>query len=158
MAGLFEELGLEMQTVDGGDPSGTRTVVEGFYSIESTGFCDTDKLFDSKAFYCYRPIGSDDGVENTRFENRSTPGFGPFEFTVAEECPECYWFEPVTVATARWVDSPDEATEQKFRDKAYDNLAIDQGGLLVYIAPTRVNLDLAMEKWPDVRFRATREH
>ena len=67
-------------------------------------------------------------------------------------------FEPVTVATARWVESADEATEQKFRDKAHDNLAIDQGGLLVYIAPTRVNLDLAMEKWPDVRFRATREH
>ena len=67
-------------------------------------------------------------------------------------------FEPVTVATARWVEPPDEATGQKFRDKAHDNLAIDQGGLLVYIAPTRVNLDLAMEKWPDVRFRATREH
>ena len=67
-------------------------------------------------------------------------------------------FEPVTVATARWVESPDETTEQKLRDKAHDNLAIDQGGLLVYIAPTRVNLDLAMEKWPDVRFRATREH
>jgi hypothetical protein len=33
VAGLFEGLGLEMQTVDGGDPSGTRTVVEGFYSI-----------------------------------------------------------------------------------------------------------------------------
>ena len=67
-------------------------------------------------------------------------------------------FEPVTVATARWVESPDEATEQKLRDKAHDNLAIDQGGLLVYIAPTRVNLDLAIEKWPDVHFRATREH
>ena len=67
-------------------------------------------------------------------------------------------FEPVTVATARWVESPDEVTEQKLRDKAHDNLAIDQGGLLVYIAPTRVNLDLAMEKWPDVHFRATREH
>ena len=67
-------------------------------------------------------------------------------------------FEPVTVATARWVEPPDEATGQKFRDKAHDNLAIDQGGLLVYIASTRVNLDLAMEKWPDVRFRATREH
>jgi len=70
---------------------------------------------------------------------------------------ECQ-FEPVTVATARWVECPDETTEQKFRDKAHDNLAIDQGGSLVYIAPTRVNLDLAMEKWSDVRFHATREH
>jgi peptide chain release factor 3 len=67
-------------------------------------------------------------------------------------------FEPVTVATARWIECPDEVTEQKFRDKAHDNLAVDQGGLLVYIAPTRVNLDLAVEKWPDVHFHATREH
>jgi len=28
----------------------------------------------------------------------------------------------------------------------------------VYLAPTRVNLQLAQERWPDVRFSATREH
>ena len=38
-----------------------------------------------------------------------------------------------------------------------NNLAIDQAGELVYIAPTRVNLELAMERHPDVRFRSTRE-
>jgi len=70
---------------------------------------------------------------------------------------ECQ-FEPVTVATARWVECPDEASEQAFREKAYENLAIDQGGSLVYIAPTRVNLELATEKWPDIHFHATREH
>jgi peptide chain release factor 3 len=48
--------------------------------------------------------------------------------------------------------------EARFRDRAYENLAEDQSGALVYIAPTRVNLDLAIEKWPDIRFRATREH
>jgi peptide chain release factor 3 len=47
---------------------------------------------------------------------------------------------------------------EKFREKAYENLAIDQGGDLVYIAPTRVNLDMAMERHPDVRFFSTREH
>jgi len=31
-------------------------------------------------------------------------------------------------------------------------------GALVYLAPSRVNLQLAMEKWPKVRFDATREH
>ena len=44
------------------------------------------------------------------------------------------------------------------RDKAYENLALDQAGELVYIAPTRVNLDLAIERFPEIRFRATREH
>jgi peptide chain release factor 3 len=67
-------------------------------------------------------------------------------------------FETVAVATARWVECPDATTEQRFRDKAYEYLAEDQGGALVYIAPTRVNLDLAIEKWPDVEFHATREH
>lgn len=31
-------------------------------------------------------------------------------------------------------------------------------GALVYLAPSRVNLQMAMEKWPKVRFDATREH
>jgi peptide chain release factor 3 len=67
-------------------------------------------------------------------------------------------FEPVSVATARWVECGDQATELQFRNKVHDNLGIDQGGALVYIAPTRVNLELAMEKWPDISFHATREH
>jgi peptide chain release factor 3 len=70
---------------------------------------------------------------------------------------ECQ-FEPVSVATARWVDCENELVESRFRDKAYEYLGEDQGGSLVYIAPTRVNLELAMEKWPDVAFHATREH
>ena len=41
---------------------------------------------------------------------------------------------------------------------AYDNLAIDGGGYLTYLAPTRANLSLAEERWPDIRFNTTREH
>jgi peptide chain release factor 3 len=67
-------------------------------------------------------------------------------------------FEPVSVATARWVEFKDNAAEERFREKAFENLGIDQGGALVYIAPTRVNLELAMEKWSDIEFHATREH
>jgi peptide chain release factor 3 len=65
--------------------------------------------------------------------------------------------EPVGVYTARWVDCPDQKLEQQFRAKAYDNLAEDGDGRLVYLAPTRVNLDLTLERWPDLRFTATRE-
>jgi peptide chain release factor 3 len=70
---------------------------------------------------------------------------------------ECQ-FENVAVATARWVVCKDDKAEQRLREKAHEYLAEDQGGSLVYIAPTRVNLDLAIEKWPDIEFRATREH
>ncbi len=67
-------------------------------------------------------------------------------------------FENVNVVTARWVTSADEKKMQEFRNKVADNLAIDSGGSLTYIAPTRVNLELAMERWPDIEFHATREH
>ncbi len=67
-------------------------------------------------------------------------------------------YEPVSVQTARWVECDDEKMLEELKRKGYDNLAIDGGGLLTYLAPTRVNLSLTEERWPDVRFRATREH
>jgi peptide chain release factor 3 len=67
-------------------------------------------------------------------------------------------YEPINVHTARWVDSEDVKTLEAFRIKAEDNLALDGGGHLTYLAPTRVNLSLSEERHPDIRFRATREH
>ncbi|QJD72215.1 peptide chain release factor 3 [Marinobacterium sp. LSUCC0821] len=67
-------------------------------------------------------------------------------------------YEPITVATARWVECNDAKMLNDFRKKAHDNLAEDGAGLLTYLAPTRVNLNLTEERWPDVEFRATREH
>jgi peptide chain release factor 3 len=46
----------------------------------------------------------------------------------------------------------------EFRVKAYDNLAIDHAGELVYLAPTRVNLGLTEERWPEIEFLKTREN
>jgi peptide chain release factor 3 len=65
--------------------------------------------------------------------------------------------EPVQVATARWVSCDDPKMLQKFREKAHANLAEDGDGELVYLASSRVNLDLTIERWPEVRFLATRE-
>ncbi len=70
---------------------------------------------------------------------------------------ECQ-FETVNVATARWVECDDPNMLADFRRKAEDNLALDHGERLVYIAPTRVNLNLTEERWPDIVFRKTREH
>ena len=67
-------------------------------------------------------------------------------------------FEPVTVATARWVRCDDARKLEEFREKNAMNLALDGAGELVYLAPSRVNLQLAQERWPQVRFEATREH
>jgi peptide chain release factor 3 len=70
---------------------------------------------------------------------------------------ECQ-FEAVNVQTARWVHGDDKRELERFRDKNVDNLALDGAGYLTYLAPTRVNLQLAEERWPDIRFEATREH
>ena len=67
-------------------------------------------------------------------------------------------FEPVGVYTARWVDSADEQRLAEFRTRAHDQLALDHGGALVYLAPSRVNLQLTLERWPGINFRETREH
>ena len=66
-------------------------------------------------------------------------------------------FESIAVYTARWVSATDARKLEEFRTRAYDNLAIDHAGALVYLAPTRVNLALMLERWPDIRFHETRE-
>jgi len=67
-------------------------------------------------------------------------------------------YEPVQVHTARWVYCNDEKKLEEFKRKASQNLALDGAGGLTYIATTRVNLDLTMERWPDIEFKSTREH
>lgn len=70
---------------------------------------------------------------------------------------ECI-YEPVQVATARWVGCEDAKKLDEFRIKASANLALDAAGELTYLAPSRINLDLTIERWPDIVFHATREH
>jgi peptide chain release factor 3 len=65
--------------------------------------------------------------------------------------------EPVSVYTARWVRCDDPKMLERFTEKVYENLALDGDEQLVYLAPTRVNLALTEERWPEIRFLATRE-
>jgi len=67
-------------------------------------------------------------------------------------------YEPVNVYTARWVACGEPRKLEEFRKKASEHLSVDGGGHLTYLAPTRVNLALMEERWPDIEFRATREH
>lgn len=67
-------------------------------------------------------------------------------------------FEPISVATARWIRGGTPKKMEEFRDKNAMNLGIDAAGQLVYLAPSRVNLQLTQERWPDFTFAATREH
>jgi len=67
-------------------------------------------------------------------------------------------YESVNVFTARWITCEDTRKLEDFRRKAAEHLSVDGGGHLTYLAPTRVNLALMEERWPDLAFRATREH
>jgi len=69
---------------------------------------------------------------------------------------ECQ-FEAVAVQTARWVKCDDDKMFQQFQIKVAANLAQDHSGEWVYLANTRINLQMTEERWPDVQFLATRE-
>lgn len=69
---------------------------------------------------------------------------------------ECV-YDNATITTTRWISCEDEKMLEQFKQKNYAHLAEDGGGYLVYLASSRVNLQLAEERWPDVEFSATRE-
>lgn len=67
-------------------------------------------------------------------------------------------YDNISVATARWVYCDDAKMLEQFKNKASANLALDGADQLTYLAPSMVNLNLTMERWPDIKFSATREH
>jgi len=113
-----------------------------------------DQLCEEGATQLFRPMRNNDVVLGA---------VGPLQFDVVawrmkeEYGVECR-FENINVATARWVYCDDAKRLEEFRNKASDNLAIDHADALVYIAPSRVNLELTRERWPEIRFMPTRDH
>ncbi|RMG98516.1 MAG: peptide chain release factor 3 [Deltaproteobacteria bacterium] len=74
-------------------------------------------------------------------------------------------YEGTEFSLARWVVPADEVPRpqarrllEEFRRKHAANLAEDAHGDLTYLAPNKWNLERVEERWPDLRFRATREH
>jgi peptide chain release factor 3 len=67
-------------------------------------------------------------------------------------------YEPVSVTCARWVYADDDKAMTEFKTKAFDYLALDGSDTLMYLAPTKVNLAMAQERYPKIEFSATREH
>jgi len=112
------------------------------------------QLCEEGATQLFRPLRNNDSILGA---------VGPLQFEVVafrlqdEYSVQCV-FEGVAVATARWVECADPKKLGEFRERCYEHLALDHAGELVYLAPSRVNLELTMERWPGVRFRETREH
>jgi peptide chain release factor 3 len=125
------------------DPLKTKALQKGLIQLSEEG-----------ATQLFRPLNSNDLILGA---------VGVLQFDVVayrlkhEYNVECS-YENVSVVTARWIVCSDAKMLEEFKKKAFDNLALDGGDCLTYLAPTRVNLNLMMERWPDVEFRETREH
>lgn len=65
-------------------------------------------------------------------------------------------FEPYDCATARWLRGS-AADLSAIADKYGFNVAMDGAGDYVYLAPNRVNLQMAQERFPEISFLETRE-
>jgi len=66
-------------------------------------------------------------------------------------------FENLPFETARWVMSEDPAELKKFIEAHRGNMAEDRDGAPVFLAKSNWELGYTAEKWPHVRFSATRE-
>ncbi|MFT5133019.1 MAG: peptide chain release factor 3, partial [Gammaproteobacteria bacterium] len=67
-------------------------------------------------------------------------------------------YDNIPVSSARWITCEDQKHLQEFKQKAKQNLALDGGEHLTYLAPSAVNLNLTIERWPKITFHSTREH
>lgn len=113
-----------------------------------------DQLSEEGAAQIFRPLNNNDLIVGAI----GVLQFDVVAFRLKNEYSVDCGFEVVNVNSARWVTCDDERKLTEFRTRAADNLALDSAGSLTYIAPTRVNLDLTIERWPDIQFHATREH
>jgi peptide chain release factor 3 len=117
-----------------------------------------DQLCEEGATQVFRPLRNNDLILGAVGQLQ----FDVVAFRLQDEYGVQATFDNVNVFTARWVygQNLDQNARklEEFRAKAHENLAIDHAGALVYLAPTRVNLQLTLERWPDLEFRETREH
>ena len=113
-----------------------------------------DQLSEEGATQIFRPLISNDLILGA---------VGALQFDVVayrlqhEYGVECT-YDTIDVTTARWVECDDQKKLDDFRKNYETRLALDRAGNLTYLAPSMVNLNLAMERWPQVRLVATREH
>jgi peptide chain release factor 3 len=113
-----------------------------------------DQLCEEGATQLFRPLRNNDLILGAVGQLQ----FDVVAFRLQDEYGVQATWDAVNVWTARWVYCGDPKKLAEFRAKGHDNLALDHSGALVYLAPTRVNLQLTEERWPDVTFRETREH
>ena len=113
-----------------------------------------------------RELGEEGAVQvfESMFDNTLLMGaVGQLQFEVVEHRLKTEYgvdarFERAEIHTARWITCDDAAMLNEFTRTQRARLAHDVDGNLVYLADTRYNLMVTMERWPKVQFHDTREH
>ncbi|MFY9329814.1 MAG: peptide chain release factor 3 [Georgfuchsia sp.] len=110
------------------------------------------QLAEEGATQLFRPIGSNDLILGA---------VGALQFDVVAHRLEFEYgvdaiFEPCAVATARWISGSQEQL-RAIADKYPASVALDGAGDYVYLASSRVNLQLTQERYPELKFLETRE-
>ncbi len=67
-------------------------------------------------------------------------------------------YDTVSIALARWIFCDDKTELENFKQKNQQHLALDNYQELVYLAPSKVNLDLTQKRWPKIHFTNTNEY
>ncbi|MGB6977121.1 MAG: peptide chain release factor 3 [Gammaproteobacteria bacterium] len=125
------------------DPLKSKALLKGLLQLSEEG-----------ATQLFRPLNSNDLILGAVGELQ----FDVVAFRLQHEYHAHCVYEDAQVITARWINSQDVHKLEEFKDKLRNNLALDGAGHLTYLAPSRINLDLTMERWPMIEFYATREH
>ena len=112
-----------------------------------------NQLSEEGATQVFRPIGNNSQILGA---------VGSLQFDVVshrlknEYSVDCE-FENTTIATARWITGNDKDIET-LKTKYANNVAIDNSQMLCYLAPSMVNLELTMKRYPNVIFANTKEN
>jgi len=119
------------------DPLKSKALLKGLVQLSEEG-----------AIQIFRPLASSDLILGA---------IGVLQFDVVayrlkyEYKVECA-YEPISVVTARWVSCHDAKRLEEFKTKAFMHLAVDSKENLAYLAPSNVNLNLTIERWPEIHF------
>lgn len=111
------------------------------------------QLAEEGAIQVFRPLTGSDYI-------LGAVGVLQFEVTMArlkDEYGVDAVYEPVELATARWVDGKDAKRLKDFEKKNQNALARDAEGNLAFLAASEWRLEHTMEQWPEIDFYKTRE-
>jgi peptide chain release factor 3 len=111
-----------------------------------------EQLAEEGAVQFFRPLSNNDYI-------LGAVGLLQFEVIIsrlADEYAVDAGYEPVNIHCARW-PAGDAVQLADFKSYYRGDLALDAEGALTYLAPNPWTLESALERYPRVEFRTTRE-